>query len=816
MRYLGPELRHRRPRPADDGDALTRRRAGRVVASFHAEHERLYGYDIPDEIDRVRATSRSRAVGPTDKPRCRRCSSRGRGASPTGERAGLLPRADGWVPTARSTTARDSARRRDARGPGHDRGGDGDDARAPRPDARRRPLRQPHHPDRGGARHEPSRTRRSTRSRCRSSTTTWSRRRARWASRCATPPTRRSSTRGSTSRARSSTSSGEMIAQAEFCPAHLGAISTSSSGRSTRSARRTSSPATSSSTTTPSAAAVTCPSTASSSRSSTTDELVGFVACIGHMTEVGGKVPGGFAGDATEVFQEGIRIPPVKIVDGGRDVEAIWNIILANVRTPRMSYGDMKAMIGSLHRRRAARARARRASTALPRFRAIKEAIKDYSERRMRAEIARDARRRLPLRGHVIDNDGVTDEPSRLRLTVTIDGDEMIVDYTGSDPQRRGPVNCTYGVTASATYNALLHLTDHDIPSNHGCYRPVRIIAPPGTIVNVEYPGASVGGNSEIHPHLVMAIYGALSEALPERVSAHDGGTSELLAIGGVHPDTGDVFANLTNEGCGWGGRATEGRQQRALHPERQLRPAADRDPRDALPDPPRGAGAQRGLGRRRAKPRRPRLLPPDPGRPRRSCALPASSRRRRSRPGASSAAARASAPRSWSAAPARSASQTFGEALRRRAATASSRTSTCSGATRPARHLGRRRLRRSARARPRRGSRRTSARASAARAGRARSTGSSSAPTGPRSTSRQPSGGARPGRAMAERVLVARADFRRSTPSGASSAPGAEVVDGRFAAEAELVGLCRDVDAVMTDYFWSGGRSSSRWRAAG
>jgi N-methylhydantoinase B len=86
----------------------------------------------------------------------------------------------------------------------------------------------------------------------------------------------------------------------------------------------------------------------------------------------------------------------------------------------------------------------------------------------------------------------------------------------------------------------------------------VRIIAPPGTIVNVEYPGASVGGNSEIHPHLVMAMYGALSKVLPERVSAHDGGTSELLAIGGVHPDTGDTYANLTNEGCGWGGRATK------------------------------------------------------------------------------------------------------------------------------------------------------------------------------------------------------------------------------------------------------------------
>jgi N-methylhydantoinase B len=286
-------------------------------------------------------------------------------------------------------------------------------------------------------------------------------------------------------------------------------------------------------------------------------ELTAFVACIGHMTEVGGKVPGGFAGDATEVFQEGIRIPPVKIVDAGRDVEAVWNIILANVRTPRMSYGDMKAMIGSLYvgEQRVLEIVEKH---GLDDFRRIKEAIKDYSERRMRAEIAEMPDGVYTFEDDVIENDGVTNEPSRLTVTVTIDGDEMTVDYTGSDPQRRGPVNCTYGVTASATYNALLHLTDHSIPSNHGCYRPVRIIAPPGTIVNVDYPGASVGGNSEIHPHLVMAIYGALADVLPDRVSAHDGGTSALIAVGGVHPETGEIFANLTNEGCGWGGRATK------------------------------------------------------------------------------------------------------------------------------------------------------------------------------------------------------------------------------------------------------------------
>jgi N-methylhydantoinase B/oxoprolinase/acetone carboxylase alpha subunit len=222
-----------------------------------------------------------------------------------------------------------------------------------------------------------------------------------------------------------------------------------------------------------------------------------------------------------------------------------------------MSYGDIRAMTGSLNVGEARLHEAVR-RYGLVEFRLIKEAIKDYSERRMRSEIAEMPDGVYTFEDNCADNDGITDAPARLKVTLTVARDRMTVDYSGSDPQRKGPINCTYGVTASATYNALLHLTDHDIPSNHGCYRPVRIIAPPGTIVNVEYPGASVGGNSEIHPHLVMAIYGALARVLPERVSAHDGGTSALLAIGGVHPATGEIFANLSNEGCGWGGRATK------------------------------------------------------------------------------------------------------------------------------------------------------------------------------------------------------------------------------------------------------------------
>ncbi len=350
---------------------------------------------------------------------------------------------------------------------------------------------------------------------------------------------------------------GEMIAQAEFCPAHLGAIIFIVEWTIMEVGRDNFHPGDVVLHNDPFRGGCHLPEYCVIKPVFYDDRLVAFTACIGHMTEVGGKVPGGFAGDATEVFQEGLRIPPLKIVEAGKDVDAVWNIIMANVRTPRMSFGDIKAMIGSLYvgERRIHELLDRH---GVERFATLGSAIKDYSERRMRAEISEMPDGEYEFADLVIENDGITNEPACLRVKVTIAGDQLTVDYTGSDPQRRGPVNCTYGVTASATYNALLHITDHSIPSNHGCYRPVRIIAPIGTIVNVQYPGASVGGNSEIHPHLVMSIYGALHQALPDRVSAHDGGTSALMAIGGVHPDTGEVFVNLTNEGCGWGGRPSK------------------------------------------------------------------------------------------------------------------------------------------------------------------------------------------------------------------------------------------------------------------
>jgi N-methylhydantoinase B len=283
-------------------------------------------------------------------------------------------------------------------------------------------------------------------------------------------------------------------------------------------------------------------------------ELFGFVANVGHLAEIGGKAVGSFAADATEVFQEGLRIPPVKIVKRDENDLELWRLIMANHRTPRGTWGDLNAQIGSL------RVAERRVLELLDRYgRAfVEEAaneLMDYSERWMRAEIAAipDGVYEFTER---MEDDGVVDRPVTFHVTVNVRGDELVVDWTGTDPQVRGPINATYGVTAGATYNAIFHLTDMGIPKNSGAYRPIRIIAPPGSAVNVVYPGPSVGGNTETHPKLADMVVAALAPALPERVAAAEGGTACNFLFGGLHPRTGDYYANYHLEGGGWGAKS--------------------------------------------------------------------------------------------------------------------------------------------------------------------------------------------------------------------------------------------------------------------
>src|SRR4029079_15161962 len=153
----------------------------------------------------------------------------------------------------------------------------------------------------------------------------------------------------------------------------------------------------------------------------------------------------------------------------------------------------------------------------------------------------------------VMEGDGHTREPVTMRVRLGIQGDRAIVDWTGSDPQARGPVNATFGVTVSAACNAFLQISGAEIPRNAGAYGAITTIAPPGSCVNVRFPGPSVAGNTETQPKLVGMLLGALADAMPDRVRAAEGATACTSLSGGIPPATGEPYAHYHFEASGWG-----------------------------------------------------------------------------------------------------------------------------------------------------------------------------------------------------------------------------------------------------------------------
>ncbi len=282
-------------------------------------------------------------------------------------------------------------------------------------------------------------------------------------------------------------------------------------------------------------------------------EAVAFVANRAHHADIGGKEPGSLAGDATEIYQEGLRIPPIRLWRKGQLDQALLDLILANVRTPQERLGDLRAQHAAcatgIERTEALVSR-----YGIELLRKGMTAVMDYSQRRMQAEIAK-----LPddtaCFEDALDDDGITDEPIPIVVSVTIQGETVRVDFTGSSPQAAGPVNAVYAVTASATYFAMRAITDPEIPPNAGCYRPIEIVAPPDTVVNPSAPAPVVGGNLETSQRIVDVVLGAFSKICPERTVAACQGTMNNLAIGGVDPRNGRPYTLYETIGGGFGAR---------------------------------------------------------------------------------------------------------------------------------------------------------------------------------------------------------------------------------------------------------------------
>jgi N-methylhydantoinase B len=345
---------------------------------------------------------------------------------------------------------------------------------------------------------------------------------------------------------------GEMISQAENMPVHLGAMPFSVAAAVDRFPPDELSPGDSVLLNDPFRGGAHLPDLTLVSPVFHEGEVVAYAANRAHHADIGGSRAGSVAADSTEIYQEGLRIPPVKFAEGGDVDEDVLSMILANVRTPEERRGDLRAQ-------EAANATGRRRFTALAEKYgddlgpALSE-IKDYSERRMRAEIDRLADGTYEF-GDVLDDDGKGNEDLPVRAAVTVDGDEITVDFAGTAPQTDGPVNAVFAVTASATYYAVRCVTDPEIPPNHGCYRPITIDAPEGSIVNPEPPAAVVGGNLETSQRVTDVVLGALAEADVSRVLAGCQGTMNNITFGGQDPRDGSPYAFYETQGGGFGGR---------------------------------------------------------------------------------------------------------------------------------------------------------------------------------------------------------------------------------------------------------------------
>jgi N-methylhydantoinase B len=291
--------------------------------------------------------------------------------------------------------------------------------------------------------------------------------------------------------------------------------------------------------------------------------LLGFSCLRAHWPDVGSATPGSY-GAVTEVYGEGLRLPPLRLASRGVLSSDLEKVILANVRTPDERKGDLGAQLAATLRateRLAALARRYGADQLV----AYMREVMDYSERLMRAALD-DLPDGEGAFEDFCDGDGIPDDADgndarfRIRLAVRKTRDRLIVDFAGTDPQVKGPMNAPLSVTASGVYCGLKTAIDPNnlIPPNSGCWRSIEIRAPKGSVVNADFPAPVVYANHEMSHRVADMIMGALAQFMPEQVMACSQGTSAILTLGGVDPRTGKRYVSYETVKGGFGARPTK------------------------------------------------------------------------------------------------------------------------------------------------------------------------------------------------------------------------------------------------------------------
>lgn len=280
-------------------------------------------------------------------------------------------------------------------------------------------------------------------------------------------------------------------------------------------------------------------------------KLFSWLSNTGHWPDIGGMVPGGFSANATEVEQEGLRLPPVKLYKEGKLDEEILSIILSNIRIADQRIGDIKAQAAALT------IGEKRLTALLDRYGAdvVDQAIEELKQRasqQMRARI-----RTIPdgiYHGEaIVDSDGVVDEPLVIRMKVTKSGEELHFDMTGSSPPCRGPMNSVIATTYSSIYLAVKHIFP-DVPINAGTFEPLKVLDPHDTFLYAKYPRPVSGCAAEVSQRIAEAVFNALVQAMPDRLFAAPAGTSGNLALGGYDPKRDRSYVMYVISGGGYGG----------------------------------------------------------------------------------------------------------------------------------------------------------------------------------------------------------------------------------------------------------------------
>jgi N-methylhydantoinase B len=281
--------------------------------------------------------------------------------------------------------------------------------------------------------------------------------------------------------------------------------------------------------------------------------LIAYAASRAHHSDVGGMEPGSMPGNSTEIFQEGLIIPPVRLYKRGVEQTDIMLMVLANVRTPDERKGDLNAQLAAL------RIGQRRMEELAERFGAdvLEEglaAILDYTERRMLKRLAE-----LPTGSwsaeDCLDDDGNSSEPVVIKLRVDVSPEKLVFDFEGTSPQRRGNVNAVAPMAYSSVFYCIKILMDATLPPNAGVMRPVEVRIPKGSFLDAQSPAAVCAGNTEATQRVADTVLRVFAKFAPEKIAAASQGTMNLIGIGGRDPRTGKIYTYIETIGGGQGGR---------------------------------------------------------------------------------------------------------------------------------------------------------------------------------------------------------------------------------------------------------------------